>query len=175
LKDSDVFPQLLAAAESSLQAAQETAEKRNGRVVGFALVSDDSACSFVSFAAISSETDVDSEPTFLFNPDNWNWSRNNAETPEGDIVEDFYEACEDYDNDAHWHERYRERFYSILVSVLEALRLKVSPNESSTFMTVWIVDSDTFETHAKSWTRRLNDANTYNEFVKWHDETVGAV
>jgi len=174
LKDTEVFPLLLAAAETSLRDAQETAENQNCRVAGFALVSDDSACSFAPYAAIDSESQPGTDPSFLFNPDNWNWSRDTAEAPEGDIVEDFYKAFEDYDNDEHWHERYRERFYLILVAVLEALRSKIGSGESSPFMTVWIVDSSTFRTRAKAWTRRLNDTETYSEYVKWHDKTSGA-
>ena len=87
-----------------------------------------------------------------------------------DEEDDLYGDNNDEENDEYWHERFRDRFFLLLVSALEAFRSETDFEGEQPFLTAWIVDSATFETHGKSWARRLNDSVVYDQYMKWREE-----
>lgn len=170
MDDSDITPILLDAATSAYASAAKEGTASDSRVAGFALLSDDSAITFGACALLAPLDSGPVAPDLLFIPDDWNWHADTGTSEAGGIAHELYEACEDYDNDAHWHERFRERFYSLLANALEAFRADAEFGHGPPFLTVWITDSATFRTHAKSWVRRLNDAEIYDRYVVWRDD-----
>lgn len=168
INEEEILKSLLVSTRASFDACKA----KSNSIVGFAIVSDDSAVTFSPIAATSEGEEAYSDGSkddFFFNPENWDLQENlDAFDDTSCPIEKLYEFCDDEENDDNWHEEYRSRIYQIAVRTLETLKIEGYFSDD-VYLNIWVVDSYVPFSRAKSWSKRLNNEELHCRFVEWLD------
>lgn len=170
IDEQKILDQLVTSVSNSFDTMKD--KSSTTEIIGYGILSDDSASSFTPIAATRNGLEnfnSGNQNDFKFNPENWDLGTDIVDLKNNyNFLDALEDECEDYDNDGNWHEEYRSRIYQLIVRTFEKLKLDDYFNDD-TYLMVWVVDSELPIYRAKAWSKRLNNSKTHILFTEWLD------
>ena len=145
-------------------------------ILAYAIFTHDDADSCTTVLATKSAYDayeIASKEYFLFTPVEWGEGGDYTHFAKvNEALETLYNLG-DYEQDPDWHDKFRELVFEAGVQGLKRLVdegfFGDEAQRDHCFITLYLSDSDTDQTHLEDWVKRLNTTSVNDRYVSFRE------
>jgi hypothetical protein len=142
------------------------------QILAYAIFTHDSADSCTTVLATKSAYDayeIASKEYFLFTPVEWGVGGDYAHFAKANEALETLYNLGDYEQDPEWHNKFRELVFEASVQGLERLVdegfFGDEAERDQCFITLYLSDSETNQSHLKGWVKRLNTTSVNDRYL----------